>query len=152
MESIRRVVATLGLALATAILIQPYRPVIVKGQSMTPTLRDGQFMVSRPMNRAPVVGDIVLIDVDGATLIKRVAMVPGDTYTEGYVRFARKWIMVKTAAQRRMVANGKMENRTQTVPDGEIYLLGDNPDVSVDSRTFGTVPIDSIRGLVYSIS
>jgi signal peptidase I len=119
---------------------------------MTPTLRDGQFMVSRPMNRAPVVGDIVLIDVDGATLIKRVAMVPGDTYTEGYVRFARKWIMVKTAAQRRMVANGKMENRTQTVPDGEIYLLGDNPDVSVDSRTFGTVPIDSIRGLVYSIS
>jgi signal peptidase I len=34
------------------------------------------------------------------------------------------------------------------VPQGEVLLLGDNRDDSVDSREFGTVSVDSITGRV----
>jgi signal peptidase I len=115
---------------------------------MTPTLRDGQFVLSEPLERKPKVGDIVLVDVDGATLVKRVAMVAGDKYTEAYVSFAHTWTMVRTAAQRRMVSKGLMQSRIRTIPEGQMYILGDNLDVSVDSRTFGLVPTESIRGII----
>jgi type IV secretory pathway protease TraF len=33
-----------------------------------------------------------------------------------------------------------------TLPPEECYVLGDNSNVSVDSRDFGPVPIDAILG------
>ena len=33
-----------------------------------------------------------------------------------------------------------------TVPDGEVFLLGDHRFESSDSRHFGTVPVDDIDG------
>jgi signal peptidase I len=35
-----------------------------------------------------------------------------------------------------------------TVPDGQLFLLGDDRSSSIDSRKFGTVPADAIEGLV----
>jgi signal peptidase I len=33
-----------------------------------------------------------------------------------------------------------------TVPDGQVFVLGDNRQSSVDSRSFGTVPMQDILG------
>jgi signal peptidase I len=35
-----------------------------------------------------------------------------------------------------------------TLGEHEYYVMGDNRDVSLDSRTFGPVPLDSIIGEV----
>jgi signal peptidase I len=103
------------------------------------------------MNRAPRAGDVVLLEKDGATLVKRIAMVPGDRYTELYVKNAHRWVMAKTPAQRKMIEKGKVQSRIREVPEGLVYVLGDNPEVSVDSRSFGMLPTESIRGLVYEL-
>ena len=34
------------------------------------------------------------------------------------------------------------------VPEGTVYLMGDNRDSSLDSRTFGCVPLDRVNGCV----
>jgi signal peptidase I len=151
MESVKRVFLSLAVALCGFFVLQPYRPVIVQGRSMTPTFDDKQLVVSGPLNRAVRAGDIVLLEKDGTTLVKRVAMVPGDRYTELYVKYAHRWVMVKTRAQRRMVEKG-MKSRVRTVPEGLVYVLGDNPELSLDSRNFGMVPLESVRGLVYQLS
>jgi signal peptidase I len=33
-----------------------------------------------------------------------------------------------------------------TVPEGELFLMGDHRANSADSRTFGTVPVDNVVG------
>lgn len=39
------------------------------------------------------------------------------------------------------------------VPDGHCFVLGDNPDVSVDSRFYGAIPLRAIRGIgIYQLN
>jgi signal peptidase I len=47
------------------------------------------------------------------------------------------------------VAGESPPNGSAPVPAGFVYLLGDNPEVSRDSRTFGAVPLKSLIGRVY---
>lgn len=142
-------VLLLSLAVAAvAYWIQPYRPVIVQGDSMAPTLTSGQLLVSKRPSRDLRAGDIVLVERDGAMIVKRVALAPGDRYLEGYYRLSSSWIRVTTAKQREQIRNGLVPGRWVRVPDDEVYLLGDNADVSLDSRMFGFVPVSSVHGII----
>jgi hypothetical protein len=42
------------------------------------------------------------------------------------------------------------ESGFKTVPRGHFFLTGDNPDVSIDSRSFGAVPISLMEGRVFA--
>ncbi|MFI5386969.1 MAG: signal peptidase I [Fimbriimonadales bacterium] len=148
LESTSKVVVGLCSVLTAAFLLQPYRPVIVRGQSMAPTFRDGQLVFSVPMNRKPRDGDVVLVEQDGATLVKRIALIEGDKYREAYVPLMKKWLRVDGYTLEMMVSRGLFPCRMATVPPGSMFLLGDNPDTSLDSRDFGFLPLSSIRGLV----
>lgn len=52
-----------------------------------------------------------------------------------------------------VVARGELEavKRVASVDGDSITVLGDNPAASTDSREFGPVPIDTVRGVVRAV-
>ena len=143
-------------ALLTALrAVSPLTTTVVLGHSMEPTLHPGAFYVldrgyyrSHSLTR----GDIVVLKLDGATYIKRVSALPGDRvwllrYEDGS---ADELLQPQEAAHlRRIYAEGKLPGRrvlSLIVPPEECFVLGDNSNVSIDSRDFGPVPMDALLG------
>ena len=127
-----------------------FRPCTVQGNSMVPTLQDGDYLLLSNLNYEPAVGDIVAIRRDGdEPLIKRVIALGGDTlfidpdsgkvYRNGTV-LDEPYLSVTTPA---VQAVGEI-----TVPEGTLFVMGDNRPNSHDSRynDIGPVALTDILG------
>ena len=133
----------------------------VSGKSMLPALEPGSFVVEFKLawgvplpltNRylvrwgRPKAGDVVIYPILGRYVIKRCAAVHGDTLEfspeAGYsVRIGGRAIPLDAGQYRKL-------NGTDRVPEGMIFALGDNLEESRDSRDYGFVSTDSVRGKV----
>jgi signal peptidase I len=143
-------VAVAALLLGTrAFVAEPLR---VRSDSMSPTLRPGdQVLISKVGARvhSPHRHDIIVLSspADHKLLIKRVAAIAGDR-----VGIADGVLVVNG----RPVHESYVVHRTVDgayfgpvrVPPGDVFVLGDNRAVSIDSRTFGPVPVGLIKGRV----
>ncbi|HYI25692.1 MAG TPA: signal peptidase I [Thermomicrobiales bacterium] len=101
----------------------------------------------------PERGDIVVLNPpnvnDDKPYIKRVIGLPGDTleirddgvYINGTL--ANEPYIDEGNMTR---CTGRMEYCNVEIPEGYVYVMGDNRMNSSDSRTFGLVPIDNIIG------
>ena len=119
----------------------------VQGQSMMPTLQDKQYCWFNPFSRKYRHGDIVIVDVNGEALVKRVIATGGDRITiaqSGSVAVNGIWLDEPYIAKQSR--NGKSVDRV--VPDGHVWIMGDNRGASTDSRSFGPVPNWCIIGKV----
>lgn len=111
----------------------------VQGHSMMPTLQDNQYCLINPFCRKYKHGDIVIADVNGEALVKRVIATGGDRITiaqSGSVAVNGIWLDEPYIAKQSK--NGKSIDKV--VPDGHVWLMGDNRGASTDSRYFGAVP------------
>ncbi len=90
------------------------------------------------------------IDIFGETsFIKRVIGLPRD-----HIEIKNKTVYLNgKALQEDYLDSGTVTDSTEgglfldvIVPDGYVYVLGDNREVSCDSRLFGCIPIDKIEG------
>lgn len=120
----------------------------VEGMSMFPTLKDGDRVVYLRRVREYKVGDIVAIDRPGEEgYVKRVAAVAGDVVNiiggELYVNGKAEG---ESGAAGRTEAVGAEISYPLTVGPGEVFVLGDNRENSVDSRSFGPIPTEQIKG------
>ena len=124
--------------------------VTVSGHSMDYTLEDGQKLW---VNRLPWVsyerGDVVIARENGTPIVKRVIGVPGDR-----VQFVGDDLYVNgQLIQEPYVTDVNydkgMLKEVINLGDDEYILLGDNRDVSNDSRYFGAVKSSSIKGKVF---
>lgn len=148
--------ALLVVTLVRALVVQQF---VVTGPSMQTTFAGGERVaVNRLAYRfgEPVHGDVVVADVPGVVVIKRVVavggqsvavsgcqvLVDGEVLREGYL----------PAPGRGSDAAGCGPSVGELrVPSGHVFLLGDNRGVSSDSRMFGTVPVSSLVGRVDAV-
>jgi len=120
----------------------------VDGLSMLPTLENGEFvLVNRLAYRVgePTRGDIVVfrsttqLDLD---LIKRVIGMPGDQ-----VRVADGQVNVNGVALSEPYINAQPRySGDWSVPEGYLFVLGDNRNDSSDSHAWGLLPIKNVIG------
>ncbi|HWL23513.1 MAG TPA: signal peptidase I [Ureibacillus sp.] len=135
-----------------------FSPVVVKGASMIPTYEDKDVIIVSKMSNIDRFDQVVFkAPYEDEFYIKRVIGLPGDTiemkddvlivngkkYDEPYVNRAGE-----NPLQNRITENFTLEELTgeKTVPEGFIFVLGDNRLKSADSRHYGLIPIDSILG------
>lgn len=137
-------------------ILQPNQ---IKGASMFPTFREGEFIFTskvtyrfRDMKR----GDVVVFhspEIEEIEFIKRIIGLPGDRVkiTSGGDVVVNGHILVEDYISSRTEAlNDFMQPDVEVVvPQGKIFVLGDNRSNSSDSRKFGPIRIESIVGQVF---
>ncbi len=130
----------------TLLLLQPYRPFVVDGDSMSPTLASGQWLIGDARPHQIARGDVVVFRRGSETMIKRVALLPGDRI-ERY-HFLGEWKIPVNMMMRNAMVRQRMRRSDLTVPEDRLYVLGDNLAQSVDSRTYGTIPLHDVIAVV----
>ena len=138
--------------------------VIVDGQSMQNTLFEGDALYI-DVHETPDRGDIVVLDVtdypeyphdgDGVHyIIKRVIALGGDeVYAEDGVVYLKKAGEKEFSALEEPYVRGETEDFLLVrVQEGEVFFLGDNRTVSLDSHTNGSLFLSDVVGVVTSFS
>lgn len=134
-----------ALFLAFSLLVGVSR---VSGHSMDPTLSDGQTVFFIRVQISYERDDVVFAKMpSGSNYVKRVVAVPGDIvdirdgvlYVNG-VEEERLHHIGNTFPQEGIVTY------PYTVPENCWFLVGDNREGSIDSRSFGALPTASIKG------
>lgn len=172
-------------ALIIALLIRYYifTPTLVKQESMTPTILDGERVIINRLIRTFKIpihkGDIItfekptgtdeemkvatynevksfkyflihdVLEIGKTSFIKRVIGVSGDHIyiTQGKV-FVNDELQEEKYLPEGLETDRKGEYYDVIVPEGYVYVMGDNRPGSGDSRGFGCVPIEKIEGRV----
>lgn len=128
---------------ASVYLAQPYRPAVIVGNSMAPTYRNNEVALATTNIGRLKKGDVVIIEGPYGTMVKRVAFAPGDWMELRY--FVHRWRPAIAYQFDRMKNLSKVPISYTRIPDDYVFLLGDNPVTSVDSRTLGVMPVSAIR-------
>ena len=122
--------------------------VMVDGFSMRPTLDNGEYVLVNKMafrSSLPEYGDIIVfhfpIDPE-QDFIKRVIGLPGDEIS---VRNG-KVILNDYSLTEPYIAAAPLYTGNWTVPEGQVFVLGDNRNNSSDSHSWGSVPMENVVG------
>ena len=130
----------------------------VSGKSMMDTLKNGDQLIITGYNYTPKRGDIVIISRNSSNteegklyadkpLVKRIVALGGQT-----VEIKNGYLYVDGEKQIESYAKTMTEDTVfigkQTVPEGYVFVLGDNRDDSADSRIIGFINENYILGKV----
>ncbi len=163
-------VAVIVGALVVALVVKTFlfQAFYIPSASMEPTLEKGDRVLVNKLsydlhdvNR----GDVIVFELDEdevapdgiKDLIKRVVGLPGDVIeTRDGVVYVDDRALEEPYLEDGMVTGDPNDPKNpsierQTVPDGHVFVLGDNRSNSADSRYpyRGTIPIDSIVGRAF---
>lgn len=119
-------------------------PIRVNGTSMDPTLKEGEIMILKKYDTSYNRFDIVVVDdsVDGSNLIKRVIGLPNES-----IKCKNGQIYINNKKIDDVYAHGDTEDFLEiTLKDNEYFVMGDNREVSLDSRSFGAVFNYELKG------
>ena len=150
---------TFTLLVVMMILSFAFKHSAVSGESMMPTFNDGDRLIISNLFYNPHRGDVVVFDdrtnegYDDEPIIKRIIALEGDT-----VKIEGGTVYIKISGSEDFIVadyvnemNPHLRDMSEiTVPEGEMFVMGDNVTGSKDSRDpdVGTVKVESILGKV----
>lgn len=146
-ELLESILPALSVVLAVNLFLA--QPRVVHGQSMEPSLHEAERVIVDVLSlrfRQPERSEIIVLDLDKAgepPLIKRVIGLPGDL-----VEIRDGGVYLNGALLDEPYLDGTTPGylAPQRVPEDHVFVLGDNRPNSNDSRYFGMVSYDQIRG------
>jgi signal peptidase I len=157
-------VAIFSLALMLAIVLGravAFQPCFVPTSSMAPTLQKGDYLLLNTLIYRlgePQRGDVVVFrappnaDPDTRDFVKRVVGLPGDTLAVWNGRLFRNGQVVSEPyIKEYMDYTYPGPGSSFQVPAGQLFVLGDNRNISDDSHLWGPLPRANLLGKVFSI-
>ena len=121
----------------------------VPDNDMFPRFLDGDLLVYSKLSK-PYAGDVVVYTVEGKVKVGRVFATEGD--------------VVNIADSNYLTLNGILPYETifyettqkdgsvtfpLTVPEGYVFIMGDQRQAAIDSRVFGPVSLKNVKGTVF---
>jgi signal peptidase I len=139
------------------------RLISVDGSSMYPTLHNGDRVITSNLLYTPKYGDIIILSSDSfeesfgsGALVKRIIATEGQTVD---IDFEAGIVYVDGAALDEPYVNELTYTKESvdfpvTVPEGCVFVMGDNRNASTDSRDLrvGMVDTRNIIGKVYLVA
>ncbi len=140
-----------------------YRVYSLTSESMVPALNKGEFVVVEypyEYDKQASRGDLVTMNlsnfvepadgepVPNAVYLKRIVALGGERYQRHY---GKTKINQEKFEESYVKSDNEKGNLSVSIDSGQlsendVYVLGDNRDLSYDSRDFGPVPVTSIAG------
>ena len=140
-----------ALIIAEGIHLFIFQQFVVDGHSMDPTLANGEHLIIDKIPyyfSTPKRGDIIVFHApDGQDWVKRVIGLPGDT-----VAVKNGKLILDGKKINEPYINGPMDPYNNygptTVPKGDLFVMGDNRNISEDSRIIGPISMKRVIGRV----
>lgn len=123
--------------------ILPSDYVLVSGSSMLPTIQNGSLLSIEYRNSLSY-GDVVVVKHQNRQLVKRLIGLPGDSLEIRNGEVIRNGLVIKEP----YAWLDKSNVDCFVVPEGHLFILGDNRANSKDSRQIGCISIDTYQGTV----
>jgi signal peptidase I len=140
----------LSLHLTSSLLTDGLVVVTVRGTSMEPAYHDGDRVIVR-RGRTPRVGQVVVVERPDGTAGWRTRAVPpagGARAVTDRHWFIKRVVAVPGDRVPRDEVPALADLPEDRVPAGKVVLLGDNQEVSLDSRRLGYFPAERVLGTV----
>jgi len=143
--NLRLIVLLLLLSAAGIFLITQFMIIRIREDSMSPTLRDGQWALVLRGSGKIHPGDIAVFisPMDNELVVKRYIFGSGSKPVIDH-----GWLVTPWGRWFLTGSQWKQLEEERNLPEGMLFMVGDNQFRSLDSRSYGYVQADSLIGRV----
>lgn len=148
----------IALLLVFIVRVFLFTPAVVEGASMEPTLQDHNRMIVTKIGEPKRFDLVVFHATEEEDFIKRVIGLPGDRieykddilyingkpYDEPYLDKSKQEVIDGPLTYSFTLSETPVGS--DVVPEGHLFVMGDNRRNSMDSRHIGAIPMDKVVG------